>query len=70
LALETRNLQVNFKPIFRLEDCAGIFAGHADIVELKKEIDKSTRNTKREDALENRFLIENYTLLALNLKLL
>lgn len=40
LAVETRDQQVIFKPIPRLEDCAGIFAGHADVVELKKEIDK------------------------------
>ena len=40
LAVETRDHQVIFSPIPRLEDCAGIFAGHADVVELKKEIDK------------------------------
>ena len=40
LAVEVRDQQVIFKPIHRLEDCAGIFAGHADVVELKKEIDK------------------------------
>jgi antitoxin PrlF len=40
LAVEIKDQQVIFKPIPRLEDCAGIFAGHADVVELKKEIDK------------------------------
>jgi AbrB family looped-hinge helix DNA binding protein len=40
LAVEIKDQQVIFKPILRLEDCAGIFAGHADVVELKKEIDK------------------------------
>jgi AbrB family looped-hinge helix DNA binding protein len=40
LAVETRDQQIIFKPIPRLEDCAGIFAGHADAAELKKEIDK------------------------------
>ena len=40
LAVEIKDKQVIFKPIPRLEDCAGIFAGHAYVVELKKEIDK------------------------------
>lgn len=40
LAVETRDQQIIFKPIPRLEDCAGIFAGRADVEELKKEIDK------------------------------
>jgi AbrB family looped-hinge helix DNA binding protein len=40
LAVETIDQQVIFKLIPKLEDCAGIFAGHADVVELKKEIDK------------------------------
>jgi AbrB family looped-hinge helix DNA binding protein len=40
LAVETIDRQIIFKPIHRLENCAGIFAGHADVVELKKEIDK------------------------------
>lgn len=40
LAVETRDQQVIFKPIPRLEGYAGIFAGHADVAELKKEIDK------------------------------
>jgi AbrB family looped-hinge helix DNA binding protein len=40
LAVETRDQQIIFKLIPKLEDCAGIFAGHADVVELKKEIDK------------------------------
>jgi antitoxin PrlF len=40
LAVETKDQQVIFKLIPRLEDCAGIFAGHADVEELKKEVDK------------------------------
>ena len=40
LAVETIDQQIIFKPIPRLENCAGIFAGHADVVDLKKEIDK------------------------------
>ena len=40
LAVEAINQQVIFKPIPKLEDCAGIFAGHANVTELKKEIDK------------------------------
>ena len=31
---------VVFKSIPKMEDCAGIFAGRADVAELKKEIDK------------------------------
>ena len=40
LAVETIDQQIIFKPIPRIENCAGIFAGHADVVDLKKEIDK------------------------------
>jgi len=40
LAVEAIDQQVIFKRIPRLEDCAGIFAGHADVMELKKELDK------------------------------
>lgn len=40
LAVEAVDQTVVFKPIPRIEDCAGIFAGHADVAELKKEIDK------------------------------
>jgi AbrB family looped-hinge helix DNA binding protein len=40
LAVEAVDRNVVFKPIPRIEDCAGIFAGHADVSELKKEIDK------------------------------
>jgi AbrB family looped-hinge helix DNA binding protein len=40
LAVEAVDQTVVFKPIPRIEDCAGIFAGHADVKELKKEIDK------------------------------
>ena len=40
LAVETIDQQIIFKLIPKLEDCAGIFAGNADVVELKKEIDK------------------------------
>ena len=31
---------VVFKRIPKMEECAGIFAGHAAVTELKKEIDK------------------------------
>jgi antitoxin PrlF len=40
LAVEAINHKVVFKPIPKLEDMCGIFAGHADIAEIKKEIDK------------------------------
>lgn len=40
LAVESVDQQIIFKPIPKIEDCAGIFAGHADVTELKKEIDK------------------------------
>jgi AbrB family looped-hinge helix DNA binding protein len=40
LAVEANNNKVVFRPIPKLEDMCGIFAGHADIAEIKKEIDK------------------------------
>jgi len=40
LAVEAIDQAVVFRPIPKIEDCAGIFAGHADVAELKKEIDK------------------------------
>lgn len=40
LAVEAIDHQVVFKPIPKIGDCAGIFAGHADVTELKKEISK------------------------------
>ena len=40
LAVETIDQQIIFKLIPRLDECAGIFSGHADVVELKKQIDK------------------------------
>jgi AbrB family looped-hinge helix DNA binding protein len=40
LAVEAIDQQVIFKRVPRIEDCAGIFAGHANVAELKKEIDK------------------------------
>ena len=40
LAVEATEQEVIFKLIPKIEDCAGIFAGHADISELKREIDK------------------------------
>ena len=40
LAVEVVDQQVVFRIIPRIEDCAGIFAGRADVSELKKEIDK------------------------------
>lgn len=40
LAVEAVNDQIVFKPIPRLENMCGIFAGEEDIAEIKKEIDK------------------------------
>jgi antitoxin PrlF len=40
LSVETVDQQIVFKRIPKLEDCAGIFAGHADVAELKKGIEK------------------------------
>jgi AbrB family looped-hinge helix DNA binding protein len=40
LVVEAIDQRVVFKPILRIEECGGIFAGHADVAELKKEIDK------------------------------
>jgi len=40
LAVEEVDNQIVFKPIPKLEDMCGIFAGHADVAELKKEIDR------------------------------
>jgi AbrB family looped-hinge helix DNA binding protein len=40
LAVEAVDQTVIFKLIPKIEDCAGIFAGHADVAELKKELDK------------------------------
>ncbi len=38
--VEAEDNTVVFKPIPRLEDCAGMFAGKADVEKLKKEIDR------------------------------
>jgi len=40
LAVEAIDQQIVFKPIPKLEDCGGIFAGEANVTELKKELDK------------------------------
>ena len=40
LAVEVVEQGVVFRRIPKMEDCAGIFAGHADVAELKKELDK------------------------------
>jgi antitoxin PrlF len=40
LAVEATEQEVIFKLIPRIEECAGIFAGHADVTALKKELDK------------------------------
>ena len=40
LVVEATEQEVIFKLIPKKEDCAGIFAGHADVSELKREIDK------------------------------
>jgi len=40
LAVEATEQEIIFKPIPRIENCAGIFAGHVNVEELKREIDK------------------------------
>jgi antitoxin PrlF len=40
LAVEVIEQGVLFKLIPKIEDCAGIFAGHDDVAEIKKELDK------------------------------
>jgi AbrB family looped-hinge helix DNA binding protein len=40
LMVEATEHSVVFKKIPRIEDCVGMFAGHASVEELKKEIDK------------------------------
>ncbi len=40
LAVEIVDQQVVFKRIPKIEECAGMFAGHASVEELKKELDK------------------------------
>ena len=40
LSAEAIEQGVVFKRIPKIEDCTGIFAGHADVAELKKEIDE------------------------------
>ena len=40
LAVDLIEQGVVFRRIPKMEDCAGIFAGHTDVAELKKEIDK------------------------------
>ena len=40
LSVEIVDQAVIFKRIPKMEDCAGIFSGHADVTEMKKEIDK------------------------------
>ena len=40
LAVETNDNQIIFRKVPKLEDMCGIFAGEADIEEIKKEIDK------------------------------
>ena len=40
LSVETIGQAVIFKRILKIEDCGGIFAGHADVTEMKKEIDR------------------------------
>jgi hypothetical protein len=40
LAVEATDKQITFMPIPSLEDMCGIFAGHADVAEIKKEPDK------------------------------
>jgi antitoxin PrlF len=40
LAVDSVDQQVIFKLVPKIEDCAGIFAGHANVAELKKQIDE------------------------------
>ena len=40
LAVGTVDQMVTFKRVPNILDCAGIFAGHADVAEIKKELDK------------------------------
>jgi AbrB family looped-hinge helix DNA binding protein len=40
LAVEATEQGMVFKVLPRIEECSGIFAGHADPAELKKELDK------------------------------
>jgi antitoxin PrlF len=40
LAVEAIDQQVVFKRIPKIEECTGIFAGHAEVADLKKELDK------------------------------
>lgn len=40
LTVEAIDQQIVFKPIPKLEDMCGIFAGEADVAELKKELNK------------------------------
>ena len=40
LSVEVVDHRIVFKPIPSLEEMCGIFAGHAEIAELKKEVDK------------------------------
>jgi|AGTN01.3.fsa_nt_gi looped-hinge helix DNA binding domain, AbrB family len=40
LAVETMDEMVTYRRVPSILDCAGIFAGHADVVEIKKELDK------------------------------
>jgi len=40
LAVDIVDQQVVLKPVPKLEDCGGIFAGKANVDDLKKELDK------------------------------
>ena len=40
LSVEAIDQKIVFERIPKLEDMCGIFAGHADVAELKKELDK------------------------------
>ncbi len=40
LAVQATDKHIIFTPVPTLEDMCGIFAGHADVAQLKKEIDK------------------------------
>lgn len=40
LVVETADQKVTFKRVPKLEELAGVFAGEADVSELKKELEK------------------------------
>lgn len=61
LTVEVIDQGVVFKRIPKIEDCAGIFAGYADVAELKAELDKLREEYQfLKQVLDSRFLVEYY----------